>query len=78
METSWQIYVSNLNSRTPIKTWDIIRRITGKGQWQGIKQLETNCYKITNINKIVNTLAKTISNHSGSSNYTKIFGNFGT
>ena len=51
----------------------MIRRITGKGQWQGIKQLETNGNKITNINEIANTLEKTISKHSESSNYTKTF-----
>jgi len=47
--------------------------ITGKGQWQGIKQLETNGNKITNINEISNTLAKIIFKHSASSNYTKPF-----
>ena len=51
----------------------MVRRITGKGQWQGINQLEINDNKITNINKIVNTLAKTISKQSSSGNYTKIF-----
>jgi len=52
----------------------MVRRITGKGQWEGIKQLETNGNKITNIVESGNTLGKnTISKHSASSNYTKIF-----
>ena len=51
----------------------MVRRITGKGQWQGIKQLGTNGNKTTNINEITNTLTNTISNQSASSNYTKIF-----
>ena len=37
------------------------------------KQLGTNGNKTTNINEITNTLTKTISNQSASSNYIKIF-----
>jgi len=50
----------------------LVKRIIGKEKWQGIKQLETNGNKITNINEVANILAKTISKHSASSNYTKI------
>jgi len=45
----------------------MVRRITGKGQWQGIKRLGTNGNKITIVNEIANALAKTISKHSASS-----------
>ena len=45
-----------LNDRTPInKTWDMIRKITGKGQSNGIKHIVKDGQTITNIKQISNT-----------------------
>ena len=74
MKTSWHNYVSKLNNRTPVKkTWEMIRKITGKGQYSGFKHLEKNGNMITNTKDIANTLAETISEHSSSKNYTNTF-----
>ena len=70
MKNTWTNYVSKLNDRTPInKTWDMIRKITGKGQSNGIKQLVKDGQTITNIKQISNTLADTLPSNSSSTNY---------
>jgi ribonuclease HI len=74
MKTTWREYVSKLNDRTPInKTWDMVRKIAGKNQCSSVKQLEKDGEIITDITEISNTLAKTISSNSSSSNYSNTF-----
>jgi hypothetical protein len=48
----------------------MVRKITGKEPWEGIKLLDINDNTITNINNIANTLD---SKDSPFSNYTNIF-----
>ena len=74
MKNTWRNYVSKLNDRTPIKkTWDMIRKITGKGQSNGIKQIVKDGQTITNIKQISNTLGDTLSSNSSSTNYSNAF-----
>ena len=76
MKNTWRNYVSKLNNRTPIKkTWDMIRKITGKGQSNGIKQIEKDGQTLTNIKQISNTLGDTLSSNSSSKNYSNAFQN---
>ena len=76
MKNTWRNYVSKLNDRTPIKkTWDMIRKITGKGQSNGIKQIVKDGQTITNIKQISNTLGDTLSSNSSSTNYSNAFQN---
>ena len=77
MKNTWKEYVSKLNSRTPInKAWDMIRKISGKSKFSGIKHINKDDEIITNVKDISNTLAHTISTHSSSSNYTNKFQHF--
>ena len=76
MKNTWTNYVSKLNDRTPIKkTWDMIRKITGKGQSNGITQIVKDGQTITNIKQISNTLGDTLSSNSSSKNYSNAFQN---
>ena len=76
MKNTWRNYVSKLNDRTPIKqTWDMIRKITGKGQSNGIKQIVKDGQTITNIKQISNTLGDTLSSNSSPTNYSNAFQN---
>ena len=76
MKNTWRNYASKLNDRTPIKnTWDMIRKITGKGQSNGIKQIVKDGQTITNIKQISNTLGDTLSSNSSSKNYSNAFQN---
>jgi len=77
MKNTWKEYVSKLNSRTPInKAWDMIRKISGKSKFSGIKHINKDDEIITNVKDISKTLAHTISRHSSSSNYTIKFQHF--
>jgi len=74
MKTTWKNYVSKLNDRTPIKkAWDMVRKISGKSNFSGIKQIEKDGAIITDVKNISNVLAETMSNNSSSSNYTTKF-----
>ena len=72
---SWREYVSQLNSRTPIKqTWNIIRKISGKQQSSPLKFLNSNNGdKATTPKEIANTLGETFQNNSSSQHYTPTF-----
>ena len=73
---SWQTYVSKLNSRSSIKkTWDMVRKISGKGHPSSVNHLNTVDGEVTSVKGIVNTLADTFSKHSSSENYSKKFQN---
>ena len=70
----WRTYVSKLNSRTPIKkTWEMIRRISGKNNRSKISFLKTANSTASTPLEISNTLADTISKNSSSSHYSKKF-----
>ena len=74
MRDSWKTYVSKLNNRTSSKkVWDMVRKITGKGNPGGIKQLVKDGEIITNVKDISNTLAGSISHNSSSAHYTPEF-----
>ena len=76
MKNTWKNYVPKLNDRTPInKTWDMIRKITGRGQSNGIKHRVKDGHTITNIKQISNTLGDTLSSNSSSKNYSNAFQN---
>ena len=48
MKNTWRKKVSKLNDRTPItKIWDMIRKITGKGQTNSIKHIVKDGVNIT-------------------------------
>ena len=73
---SWQTYVSKLNSRSSIKkTWDMVRKISGKGHPSSVNHLKTVDGDVTSVKDIVDTLADTFSKHSSSENYSKKFQN---
>ena len=78
--TSWQKYVSKLNSKVTIKkVWSTIKSISGKSTRSSINHLKTSNGKvITNKKDISNTIGETLSKNSSSSNYTKEFQNFKT
>ena len=72
--SSWQKYVSSINSRTSIKkVWNFIGKISGKKSPSGIHHLSVNGQDITSVPDIANTLADTFSNNSSSENFTDIF-----
>ena len=54
-------------------TWDINRKISGKNSSGLIKHLSKNHIKATNEKDIADLLAKTFSNHSSSTHYSKQF-----
>src|SRR6056300_464138 len=77
MRMSWRDYVSRLNTRTPInKAWDMLRKISGKCQYSGVKQLKVDDEYVTNSSDIANTLAASISENSSSNYYTEKFQQF--
>src|SRR6056300_1234277 len=70
MRMSWRDYVSRLNNRTPIKkAWEMVRKISGKCQYSGVKQLKVDDEYVTNNRDIANTLAASISENSSSDHY---------
>ena len=72
--TTWRNYVSQLNSQSSVKkTWDMIRKISGKGQINPVKQLVVSGQQITDKIDIANTLGTTISKNSSCTNYTETF-----
>ena len=72
--TSWQQYVSRLNSRTTLKsTWDMVRRISGKYKANTVSHLKCNNNDITDVKEICNTLAERFAFNSSSENYSHRF-----
>ena len=72
--TSWQTYVSKLNSQTPSKkVWDMVRKIGGRSTGPVLKHLTQNNTKITDINQISNTLADSFANNSSTQHYSPEF-----
>ena len=76
---SWRDYVSRLNARTPIKkTWDMVRKISGKYKRSPICYLKTSNKKATTKKEISNILAENFEHNSSSRNYTPQFQKFKT
>ena len=74
---SWRDYVSKLNSSTSIKkTWDMIRKISGKHGSSPIKHLKTETDSAETKDDIANLLAKTFSKKSSSENSSPEFRQF--
>ena len=74
---SWREYISKLNSTTSIKkTWDMIRKISGKHGSTPVKHLQTNNEKADTKEDIANLLAKTFSKKSSSENSSPEFRQF--
>ena len=75
-KTSWRNYVNKLKSSSKSKkVWDMIRKISGKNTSSPIKHLSKNHIKATNKKDIADLLAKTFSENSSSTNYSKPFQN---
>ena len=73
-KTTWRNYVSKLKSSSKSKkVWDMIRKISGKNTSGPIKHLSKNHVKATNKKDIADLLAKTFSNNSSSTHYSKQF-----
>ena len=71
---TWRNYVSKLKSSSKSKkVWDMIRKISGKNSSGPIKHLSKNHVKATNKKDIADLLAKTFSNNSSSTHYSKQF-----
>ena len=71
-KTTWRNYVSKLKSSSKSKkVWDMIRKISGKNSLGPIKHLSKNHVKATNKKDIADLLAKTFSNNSSSTHYSK-------
>ncbi len=72
----WKQYISRLNNRTTTKkTWDMIRKINGKGT-SHINHLTANNKQITTPLEISNTLAETFAQKSSANNYSQKFQKF--
>ena len=70
---AWRQYVSKLNSRTTTKkTWDMIRKINGKGQ-PPLTHLEANNTALEAPRDIADALAETFCKKSSSANYSEKF-----
>ena len=66
-KTTWRKYVSKLNSRSTVKTtWDMIRKINGKGKSSKVHHLKTHDGDKTSVQDISNALADAFSKNSSS------------
>ena len=74
---SWAEYVSKFNKDTNVKkTWDMVRKITGKNQSQPIKFIKTPEGDITSKQAIAEKIGQTVEKNSSSQHYTTKFQNF--
>ena len=74
--TSWQQYVSKLNSRTPAKKiWDMIRKITGKNKNNKHVNIKSNGNICSTTKDISNALGENFQKNSSSANYSETFQN---
>ena len=71
---SWRQYVSRLNSRSSVKkTWEMIRKISGKNSRSNVGHLNVDDDVVTSKADIADVLADTFAKKSSSSNYSKSF-----
>jgi len=74
---SWRDYVSRLNDRTSVKkTWDMVRKISGKNSIRSIKHLNVNGVNISDTKDIANSLAENFAKNSSTNNSTNKFQRF--
>ena len=74
---SWRQYVSRLNSRSSVKkTWDMIRKISGKNSSLNVGHLNVGDDVVTSKPDIADALANTFAEKSSSSNYSAAFQKF--
>ena len=74
---SWRQYVSRLNSRSSVKkTWDMIRKISGKDSSLNVGHLNVGDDVVTSKTDIADALADTFAEKSSSSNYSAAFQKF--
>ena len=74
---SWRQYVSKLNSRSSVKkTWDMIRKISGKNSSLNVGHLNIGDDVVTSKTDIADALADTFAEKSSSSNYSAAFQKF--
>ena len=74
---SWRQYVSRLNSRSSVKkTWDMIRKISGKNSSLNVGHLNVGDDVVTSKPDIADALADTFAEKSSSSNYSAAFQKF--
>ena len=74
--TSWQQYVSKLNSRTPAKKiWDMIRKISGKNKNNKHVHIKSNGNICSTTKDISNALGENFQKNSSSANYSETFQN---
>ena len=71
---SWRHFCNKLNSKTQTqKVWKAIRKIKGKGGCNSINHLKVNGNLITNKKEVAEVLAKNLSKHSSTDNYSDEF-----
>ena len=74
---SWRDYVSRLNTRTSVKkTWDMVRKISGKFSSPPVKYLDTEQGKASSTKEIADALGATFAKNSSSDKYTEKFKHF--
>ena len=74
---SWRQYVSRLNSKLSVKkTWDMIRKINGKGSSLNVGHLNVGDNVVTSNSDIADTLADTFAEKSSSSKSSASFQRF--
>ena len=74
---SWRDHVSQLNSSSSIKkTWDMIRKISGKGVRSAVSHLIKDGDTVTEHKDIANTLGESFSKNSSSEHYAPKFQKF--
>ena len=71
---SWKSYVSKLNTKSPIKkTWDMIRKISGKFSSKPVNFLNTGQNKATSRKEIADALGSSFAKNSSAENFTEEF-----
>ena len=74
---SWRQYISRLNSRSSVKkTWEMIRKISGKNSSLNVGHMKIGNDVITSTADIADVLADTFADKSSSSNYSTAFQKF--
>lgn len=75
--TSWQNYISKINSRTSMKNvWNMLRKISGKNKNLSYSHIKSNDNTFESKEEITNILGKNFHKNSSSSNYNPQFQKF--
>ena len=71
---SWADYISKLNAYTPVKkTWDMVRKISGKVKSQPVTFIKTPKGDITSKEDIAKKIGETVEKNSSSQHYSEKF-----